>query len=721
MPQNLRLDNKGGPILLQSWSLVQKAQGFFTTYTAEFPPNIGMLDQVQALQWVNSEIRNFGGDPNRVTLCGQGDGGCAVSAHTLSPMSQNLFQQAIIQSGPLQSCYSPDLSRNTVSQTTQIPVLQYNPGAQSIPITQGTNQYNNPGTTSGSSYDAGNIMYDVADPSQQLAQQLCNVSPSQWQQGSIGDLRNCLHNYTVDVFVKTEGSTTAAWMIVRDDTFLPDSIDNLASRRPRIPIIIGTVQDESADYAFKLVSNGEANEGEDEMFNNWMVDFARQNRLNPAAANQVSQIVSQNYNVTPNVPMYDASSQTPQYNGNQMTNGVYQNSYQPTNNIYGNTYSNSAVGCGGSSCPYTSPCVSSPCIQSSTNGNNNFNGAYNNQNTNTYNGAYPTGGQVSSNQFTGYNYPTGVQYDNPSQNGGSYITQPTVNTNNYNNNAYSNQNYGNANSNSGYVNQNSGYTYQYGGTSQVGYQNQAPASGQSTYQQNQNIGSANEFGLQYEQNTGSIIQPSVTNPQTVASLQTISQISSDAGIVSQTATEIDSFVQNGNQYVRVYQFTHVTDLGRQNVPDLGSWKPVYKGQDMYFLFMSETVWTSGTGAAPTTDDRRMADQMGQKWTDFAKNGQVNNWQPTKSQDYSYCNLNRQPTVQTGYAQQARSVFNDQVDPIIQQAQSGAMYDAPSTQTQTTYRPFTFTPGSAVNAQYSSNGPQSNSFQFTYQLKNVPGK
>ncbi|VDL77772.1 unnamed protein product [Nippostrongylus brasiliensis] len=598
--------------------------GFFTTYTAEFPPNIGMLDQVQALQWVNSEIRNFGGDPNRVTLCGQGDGGCAVSAHTLSPMSQ--IMQCLTKSMATGLDWrleklSPQLHRGCVCKD-------------------------------GRDKDCLDVDYNPNNLSSNLLR------------------------------LRLAQSTTAAWMIVRDDTFLPDSIDNLASRRPRIPIIIGTVQDESADYAFKLVSNGEANEGEDEMFNNWMVDFARQNRLNPAAANQVSQIVSQNYNVTPNVPMYDASSQTPQYNGNQMTNGVYQNSYQPTNNIYGNTYSNSAVGCGGSSCPYTSPCVSSPCIQSSTNGNNNFNGAYNNQNTNTYNGAYPTGGQVSSNQFTGYNYPTGVQYDNPSQNGGSYITQPTVNTNNYNNNAYSNQNYGNANSNSGYVNQNSGYTYQYGGTSQVGYQNQAPASGQSTYQQNQNIGSANEFGLQYEQNTGSIIQPSVTNPQTVASLQTISQF--------------------------------LMVLSSFSFLILNSIQAVYKGQDMYFLFMSETVWTSGTGAAPTTDDRRMADQMGQKWTDFAKNGQVNNWQPTKSQDYSYCNLNRQPTVQTGYAQQARSVFNDQ-------AQSGAMYDAPSTQTQTTYRPFTFTPGSAVNAQYSSNGPQSNSFQFTYQLKNVPGK
>lgn len=200
----------------------------------------------------------------------------------------------------------------------------------------------------------------------------------------------------------------------------------------------------------------------------------------------------------------------------------------------------------------------------------------------------------------------------------------------------------------------------------------------------------------------------------------MSQITSDAGTVSQTATEIDSFMQNGNQYVRIYQFTHVTELGRQNVPDTGSWKPVYKGQDMTFLFMSETIWSSGTGVVPTADDRRVADQMGEKWTQFARDGQVNNWQPSNSQDYNYCNLNPQPSIQTGYAAQARNVFNNQVDPIVKQAQTAPMYDARPVQTQPPYAPSpAFAPGPAMNVQYSSNGPQSSAYQITYQVKNVP--
>ncbi|VDK64992.1 unnamed protein product [Cylicostephanus goldi] len=67
--------------------------------------------------------------------------------------------------------------------------------------------------TGGGAYPAGsdytpspaNIVYDDVNPSQQLAQELCNITPEQWRTGQLGDLSNCLHNYTVDVFIKTEG------------------------------------------------------------------------------------------------------------------------------------------------------------------------------------------------------------------------------------------------------------------------------------------------------------------------------------------------------------------------------------------------------------------------------------------------------------------------------------------------------------------------------------
>ena len=41
--------------------------------------------------------------------------------------------------------------------------------------------------------------------------------------------------------------------------------------------------------------------------------------------------------------------------------------------------------------------------------------------------------------------------------------------------------------------------------------------------------------------------------------------------------------------------------------------------DMIFVVMNENVWT-GNGAMVTPNDIAMADQMGQRWSDFVKNG-----------------------------------------------------------------------------------------------------
>ena len=51
-----------------------------------------------ALQWVKSNIESFGGDPNQITLMGQGSGGESVALHLIAPISKDLFQRAIIHS-----------------------------------------------------------------------------------------------------------------------------------------------------------------------------------------------------------------------------------------------------------------------------------------------------------------------------------------------------------------------------------------------------------------------------------------------------------------------------------------------------------------------------------------------------------------------------------------------------------------------------------------------
>ncbi len=62
--------------------------------------NYGILDQVTALKWVQSNIGAFGGDPSRVTIFGQSAGAESVLIHLVSPQSRGLYQQAIIESGP---------------------------------------------------------------------------------------------------------------------------------------------------------------------------------------------------------------------------------------------------------------------------------------------------------------------------------------------------------------------------------------------------------------------------------------------------------------------------------------------------------------------------------------------------------------------------------------------------------------------------------------------
>jgi para-nitrobenzyl esterase len=73
--------------------------------------NLGMLDIVAALQWVQENIASFGGEPRRVTIFGQSGGGGKVGTLMAMPAAKGLFHQAIVESGSMLRAGSQEKSR----------------------------------------------------------------------------------------------------------------------------------------------------------------------------------------------------------------------------------------------------------------------------------------------------------------------------------------------------------------------------------------------------------------------------------------------------------------------------------------------------------------------------------------------------------------------------------------------------------------------------------
>ena len=79
----------------------------------KYSGNVGMLDVVQALQWVQKNIRQFGGDPTNITIFGESGGGGKVGTLLCMPQAKGLFHKAIIMSGTI-------LNVNTKQMTEEL-------------------------------------------------------------------------------------------------------------------------------------------------------------------------------------------------------------------------------------------------------------------------------------------------------------------------------------------------------------------------------------------------------------------------------------------------------------------------------------------------------------------------------------------------------------------------------------------------------------------------
>lgn len=76
----------------------------------EYPdaPYLGILDQQQALRWIQKNISAFGGDPENVTIFGESAGGGSVSCHLIAKGSEGLFRRAIPMSGEICLEHTPE-------------------------------------------------------------------------------------------------------------------------------------------------------------------------------------------------------------------------------------------------------------------------------------------------------------------------------------------------------------------------------------------------------------------------------------------------------------------------------------------------------------------------------------------------------------------------------------------------------------------------------------
>ena len=88
--------------------------------------NLGILDQVRALEWVRDNIAGFGGDPSNVTIFGESAGGMSVGTLMGTPSAHGLFQRAIAQSGAGSHNLKPEVATRVTRKALDL--LEVEPG-----------------------------------------------------------------------------------------------------------------------------------------------------------------------------------------------------------------------------------------------------------------------------------------------------------------------------------------------------------------------------------------------------------------------------------------------------------------------------------------------------------------------------------------------------------------------------------------------------------------
>jgi len=94
------------------------AEGFL--YLADDIANLGLLDQIAALEWVQENIAFFGGDPGNVTIFGESAGAMSVATLLTMPRAKGLFRRAIVQSGSTPKVNSAGISERICHRLAEL-------------------------------------------------------------------------------------------------------------------------------------------------------------------------------------------------------------------------------------------------------------------------------------------------------------------------------------------------------------------------------------------------------------------------------------------------------------------------------------------------------------------------------------------------------------------------------------------------------------------------
>jgi para-nitrobenzyl esterase len=186
----------------------------FGTRERPIDSNLGLRDQVAALEWVRDNIAQFGGDPDNVTLFGESAGGNAVTTLMTVPRANGLFRRAIAQSSPANAIYPPDVTANWARDYVELL----------------SEVIDNSDTESTSAEDAGDLLttaavHDIVAATTRMQRRAPDLQPG-----------------------------TLALSPVIDGDFLPERpLDAFkAGRAHRVPLIIGTNDREGSLFRGRL-------------------------------------------------------------------------------------------------------------------------------------------------------------------------------------------------------------------------------------------------------------------------------------------------------------------------------------------------------------------------------------------------------------------------------------------------------------------------------------